>query len=180
MKPTILSLVLATFALAACDAPSAITRAGGEPDLLHLTQTAPPGAAPGTCWGKTVEPAIVETVTQDILVQPAQVSSSGTIQAPPIYRKEVRQQITEPRKENWFQTPCHTDLTPEFVASIQRALAVRGYYTGTISGKMDARTRAAIRKFQAPQGLDSGILSVAAAQKMGLWTIRREDLVSAD
>ncbi|MEP4199037.1 MAG: peptidoglycan-binding domain-containing protein [Aliishimia sp.] len=173
MKTLTTSLAFAVLVLSACDDPSAITRAK-EPNLLHLNATAPPGAAPGTCWGKTVEPAVVETTAEDILVQPAQISSTGTVQAAPIYRTETRQQIVVPRRENWFQTPCAADLTFEFVASIQRALTVRELYHGPINGLMDPRTRAAIRKFQAPEGLDSGILSVAAAQKMGLWTIARD------
>lgn len=171
-------ILAAALCVASCRAPDVpITRAAAEPDLLELTAVAPPGAPPGTCWGKTVEPAVTKAVVVDVLVQPAQISSTGEVQSPPIYRKETQQQILKPKLESWFQTPCAADLTPGFVASVQRALAARGHFTGTITGVMDARTRAAIRSYQAPEGLDSGILSVAAAQKMGLWTVAREQLV---
>ncbi len=174
-------MLAAALCVASCDAPDApITRAAVEPDLLELTATAPPGAPPGTCWGKTVEPAVTKTVVMDVLVQPAQISSTGEVQNPPIYRKETQQQILKPKLESWFQTPCAEDLTPGFVASVQRALAARGHYTGQITGLMDARTRAAVRAYQAPEGLDSGILSVGAAQKMGLWTVARETLAEAE
>ena len=179
MKIHILLCALAALALAACDAPTAITR-GAEPDLLRMNATAPPGAQPGTCWGKTVTPAVVETVTEDILVQPAQVSSTGTVQAPPIYRSETRQQIVVPRRENWFQTPCEADLTPEFVSSVQRALAVRGFYSGPITGEMDARTRAAVRRFQIEDGRDSSILTVATARKLGLWAVDRAEIAAVE
>jgi peptidoglycan hydrolase-like protein with peptidoglycan-binding domain len=66
-------------------------------------------------------------------------------------------------------------MTPEFVASVQRALKVRALYRGPISGQMDSRTRAAIRAFQAPDGLDSGILSLDAARKLGLVAVERPE-----
>ena len=59
------------------------------------------------------------------------------------------------------------------MSSVQRALSVRGLYRGPITGQMDSPTRAAIRKFQKPQGLDSGILSTAAARKLGLIAMER-------
>jgi peptidoglycan hydrolase-like protein with peptidoglycan-binding domain len=40
---------------------------------------------------------------------------------------------------------------------------------------MDNRTRAAVRRFQKPQGLDSGILSLAAARKLGLVAIKLDE-----
>lgn len=36
------------------------------------------------------------------------------------------------------------------------------------------RTRAAVRRYQKPQGLDSGILSLAAARKLGLVALERD------
>lgn len=155
---------LAGAALTACDAPLPI----GEPELVHRLGTAPPGAAPGTCWGKDVSPAVVETVTEQILLQPAEVMADGTVIQPAIYKTETKQMIVKERRETWFETPCPVDLTPEFNASVQRALKVRGHYRGPITGQMDGRTRAAIRAFQKPQGLDSGVLSIAAARQLGL------------
>ena len=157
--------LLAIFALAACDAPMVGT---GEPDLVQTLAEAPPGAAPGTCWGKLVTPAVIETVTDQVLVQPPKVPKDGTTAAPAIYKTETRQNIVTERKVTWFETPCPADLTPDFVASLQRALTARTLYRGAISGQMDGRTRAAVRKFQRPEGLDSGILSLAAAQRLGL------------
>ncbi|MCE8007928.1 MAG: hypothetical protein HEP69_13120 [Aestuariivita sp.] len=108
------------------------------------------------------------------MLQPAEVSTDGTVLQPAIYKTETRQAIVRERKETWFQTPCPTDMTPEFIRSVQRALAARDVYSGAISGEMDARTRAAVRRFQKPQGLDSGILSLAAARQLGLAEIRPE------
>ncbi len=140
----------------------------GEPQVTRTRQVAPPGAAPGTCWGKNTTPAIIETVTNQVLLQPAEVMSDGTIARPATYKTETRQEIVRQRHEFWFQTPCPRVMTDEFITSVQRALAARGLYRAKPNGKMDARTRAAVRRFQKPEGLDSGILSLAAARKLGL------------
>ncbi|MEM9580227.1 MAG: peptidoglycan-binding domain-containing protein [Pseudomonadota bacterium] len=139
-----------------------------EPDLVHTRATPPPGAEEGSCWGKHVTPAEVETVTHQIMLQPAEIRSDGSVVAPAIYKTEITQAIVRERRELWFETPCAPELTPEFVSSLQRALKARDLYSGAVTGYIDARTRRAIRKYQAPQGLDSGILSLAAARKLGL------------
>ncbi|WP_050931625.1 peptidoglycan-binding domain-containing protein [Aestuariivita boseongensis] len=168
LRPAAVSALMAA-ALAGCSAaPVPDVQALREPDLAFMTQVAPPGAAPGTCWGKTTSPAVIETVTEQVLLQPAQVSTDGTVITPAIYKTETQQRIVKERKETWFETPCAAEMTPEFIASVQRALTVRKLYSGPVTGEMDARTRAAIRRFQSPQGLDSGILSLAAARQLGL------------
>lgn len=162
--------------LAAC-APGQLPRpdlaALAEPDVSRSREIAPPGAAPGTCWGKQVTPAVVETVTEQIMLQPAEVLADGTVKSQAIYKTETRQRIVRERRETWFETPCANTMTPQFIATLQRALQARGLYRGLITGEMGPTTRAAIRRFQAPQGLDSGILSLAAARKLGLVAVKR-------
>lgn len=136
-------------------------------------QTAPTNAAPGTCWDKTTTPAVVRTVTEDILVQPAQISSTGTVQTPPVYRSQTRDVILEERKDTWFQIVCASDLTPEFVSSVQRALELRGHFNGPISGEVGPLTRSAIAKFQTEADIpaaDMGKLTIEGARKLGLWS----------
>lgn len=163
---------MASLVLAGCDG----TVAGvGEPELVQRLETAPPGARPGSCWGKSIKPAVIETVTQQILLQPAEILDDGTVARPAIYKTETRQQIVQDRKETWFETPCAADLTPEFTASVQRALKARGLYGGPVTGKMDALTRAAVRAYQKPQGLESGILSLAAARQLGLVAVEADE-----
>lgn len=156
--------------LAACtDVAETVSMAAfDEPDLLYTRSVPPPGAEEGSCWGKHVTPAEIETVTHQFQLQPAEIRTDGTVSAPAIYKTETLQQITKERRELWFETPCAPELTPEFVQSLQRALKARGHYRGAVTGYIDARTRRAVRKYQAPQGLDSGILSLAAARKLGL------------
>jgi Putative peptidoglycan binding domain len=166
--------VFALTAFSACALGSPDLGALGEPDVTRLNQTAPPGAEPGSCWGKEVTPAIVETVTHQVMLQPAQIHSDGTMLQPGIFKTETRQAIVRERKETWFQRPCDNEMTVEFVSSLQRALSARDLYRGKINGEMDNRTRASVRRFQKPLGLDSGILSLAAARKLGLVAVKTD------
>lgn len=161
-------------ALAACDGADPLAGLG-EPALMETHERAPPGAPEGSCWGKDVTPAVIETVTERILLQPAEVQNDGTVLAEPIYKLETRRAIVKERRELWFQTPCEDQLTPEFLSSLQRALAARGHYRGATTGKMDTRTLRAIRRYQEPQGLNSAILSLSAARKLGLIAIDRPE-----
>lgn len=128
----------------------------------------PDGAVSGSCWEKDVTPAVVETTTEQIIVEPARYTDDGTLLSPTVYSTVTRPRIVQERREIWFETPCPFQLTPTFVASLQRALTVRGHYRGPINGMITPRTMTAIRAFQKPQGLDSSILSRDAAQKLGL------------
>lgn len=162
--------------LAACDPaniPSPDLGALTEPDVVRTNAAAPPGAKPGTCWGRVISPATIETVTEQVLIQPAEVLDDGTVISLAVYRSETQQRIVQERRETWFETPCDAFWTDEFTATLQRALKVRGMYNGAITGALDKRTRAAIRRYQAPQGLDSSILSLAAARKLGLIAVER-------
>ncbi len=163
-----LTALVAVLTLGACAEIGTTTRSNIDPVSLAST---PPGAAPGTCWDKTVSPAVVETQTRKVELQPAQISTDGRVQAPPIYKTETQQIVVEPRRENWFEIPCADVLTPEFVASLQRALAARGHYDGPPTGKIDLRTRQAIHRFQRSEGFDNPTLTVAAARKLGLIAI---------
>ncbi|MEL7281390.1 MAG: peptidoglycan-binding domain-containing protein [Pseudomonadota bacterium] len=161
-KKTFVTAVLAAFVLSAC-APNVFELV---PEEVTTRNVAPPGAAPGTCWGRDATPAVIETVTEQVILEEAES---------PVYQTETSQQIITPREDTWFETPCDDVMTPEFTSSVQRALQARGHYRGPITGRMDGRTQAAIRAYQKPQGLDSGLLSLAAARQMGLMQVDLED-----
>lgn len=159
-------------AVAGCEMPASGDRP--EPGVREATTQGPAGAPPGSCWGRTVTPAVIETTTEQVQVTPAQLSPTGEIQALPVYRTETRQTIVSPRIDNWFETPCADRLTPEFISSLQRALKVRDIYTGAISGVFDDATRAAMRRYQlAEGGPDSPVLSIEAARSLGLIAVER-------
>ncbi|PRY23684.1 putative peptidoglycan binding protein [Aliiruegeria haliotis] len=161
-------------ALAACgtsdNAPAVARILEAEP-IAARDASGPPDAAPGTCWGRDETPATLETVTERVLVSPERRAADGTVEAEAVYSEETRQRIVEERSEVWFETPCPDRLTPDVIASLQRALRVRGYYGGEVTGELTAETRSAIRRFQQPQGLNSAILSLKAARQLGLVAI---------
>ena len=113
---------LALTALVGCTSQSALL---GEPEVMRFTQEIPRGAAPNACWGKQVTPAVIETETRQVLVQPAEIRADGNVTRPAVYRTETVQRIVQERVENWFETPCENQVDEAFIASLQRALAVR-------------------------------------------------------
>ncbi|MEM6760225.1 MAG: peptidoglycan-binding protein [Pseudomonadota bacterium] len=158
----------AALALSGCGINPVVTSANIDPISLA---SAPPGAAAGTCWDRTTTPAVVETQTRKILLQPAQISSDGRVQQPPVYKDETQQVVVEPRRESWIEIPCPQVLTPDFVAALQRALAARGHFDGPVTGRIDLRTRMAVHSYQRAQGLDKPELTVATARQLGLITV---------
>ena len=137
---------------------------------IEVTRGAgPPDADPSACYANESTPAVIETVTEQVMLQPPQVASDGSVREPAVFVTETQQRIVEERRELWFEIPCQLQRgDPEFIASVQRALAVRGLYLGPATGVMNRRTLRAVHDFQAPQGLDSEILSLAAARQLGL------------
>lgn len=127
--------------------------------------------ANGLCWGQTIQPARIETQTQQVLVSPAADGRPAT------YQTETRQVIVEPRRAVEFEAVCPEDLTPELVLNLQRALAARDIFRGVITGDGDAATVDALRRYQASRGgPDSGVLSRKAAVELGLIAVRPEEV----
>ena len=140
-----------------------------EKFLEQTVVTARPSPAPkDSCWHQDLQPAVVETVTEHSLARAAKLGPDGKQLAPAVYASQQKQRIIAERRVIWFQTPCPKLFEPEFIATLQRALKARGLYLQPINGQIDAATQSAIRAYQAPRGLNSGVLSSVAAQSLGL------------
>lgn len=113
------------------------------------------------CWATDRVPAVTET-------QFVETGADGA-RAP----QEV---VLHPAEERLFAVPCPAQMDGDFTETLQRALQARGLYTGAITGELDAQTGDAVRRFQAPQGLNSAILSLEGAQQLGLVTLPRAAL----
>lgn len=122
----------------------------------------------GRCYGRDITPAVIETVTEQVLDRPATHAEDGTLLSPASYRSAIRQQITRERQEVSFETLCPPVYTDTFVASLQRALRARGFYAGDITGRMDSQTGRAVQDYQRRSGPDSPLLWIAAARDLGL------------
>ncbi len=140
---------------------------------------APPWARPGECYNRITAPALIETITRNILVRPPRYDRDGTLKQPAAWRTETSQTILRERQSGWIRIPCRKDMVEDFTASLQRALRVRGLYRGPINGAYDTRTQRAVRRFQQKAlGLDSTILSLDAARKLGLVAYDRATLTA--
>ena len=125
--------------------------------------------AEGLCFGRDVSPALIETITEQVMIQPPEVTSDGTVTSPAVYRTVTRQAIVRERREVLFETICPEAMTPAFIASLQRALLTRGHYMGQITGEMDARTTRAVQAYQRLNGgHDSPLLDIRVARALGL------------
>lgn len=147
----------------------------GDSAVAVMRGAGPPDADPLACYGRKSIPAVIETVTEQIMLQPPQPRAGGTGDVEDTGRDaailvtQTQQRIVRERRDLWFEVPCALEAgDAEFIASLQRALKARGLYEGPITGTLTQRTGRAIRAFQAPQGLDSEILSLAAAKQLGL------------
>jgi len=156
--------------LAACaSAPETAAQLDlGDEVIITDFALAPPDARPDACYGKDVTPAVIEHVTERVLVTEAEIGPDGNVLAPPQYEERTTRKLVNGHEPIFFETPCPPRWTPDFIASIQRALKTRGLYAGPISGTLDAQTRAAIRAFQVERGLNSAILSTESARALGL------------
>ena len=159
------TLLVALTMLAACGDPQAVSREArmpeGPPPLAEHV-------ADGTCRARDVRPAVYEHVMGEVQVVQAEIAEDGTMIRPPIYRKAPVPRVVRERGEITFEAPCPEQMTPEFIASVQRALAARGYFSGNVTGTLDAPTTAAVRAYQAERGLESEQLSLETARALGL------------
>lgn len=131
-------------------------------------QVAPVGAPSDSCWDKIETPAVIETVTHSVLIEPADITPDGLIRTPARYRKEETQRVAVPRQTNWIEILCPDALTPGLLASLQRALAARGLYSGAITSEINADTRNAILGYQSRNGAPLSALTVQTALDLGL------------
>lgn len=130
------------------------------------------GPAPeGDCIAEEILPARIETVTVQTELTPEVRANDGSLIAPATFDSDSQDTILRDRAPVRFATPCPA-ATPEaeaaFWSVLQRALKVRGYFAGPVTGVNDAATGRAIRGYQSARGLDSSTLSLAAARQLGL------------
>ena len=125
--------------------------------MVGQTLTPPEGA----CWANDRIPAVTQTVL---------VPVAGREGVHP------QERILRPAEDRLFAVPCPEQIDADMIASLQRALLARGHYAGPITGTWDEATSQAVRRLQAPQGLDSGVLSLQAAQMLGLVPVSRSTM----
>jgi hypothetical protein len=152
------------------------TRADFSADLVRRGSDTPPDGPADACWANDETPAVIETVTEQVLLKPEMRDKTGRVTEAAIFTTKIDQRMVQEREVVWFQTPCPALIDAAFLATLQRALKARGFYLRDLTGDLDAATRNAIRRFQSERGLDSETLSLAAARDLGLIEVPRNDL----
>lgn len=172
--PLLPAAAVAALLLAACaprpPMPATPQQANLAAEIVRTRDDSQPTGPDGACWAKDSSPAVIETVTEQVQIAPEQRADDGTLIAPATYRTNTATRMVRDRETVWFRAPCPIDMTPDFIASLQRALKARGYYLAPLTGIADATTTDALRRFQTERGLDSRQLSLAAARDLGLVT----------
>jgi len=98
-------------------------------------------------------PAEYETVLVESLNTPAQ---ERRIPIPARTRTVTSQIQLSPSKLEWRPVLCETNMTPEIITALQKALAREGFDPGPIDGVVGRGTMIAIEKFQNARDLDRG------------------------
>lgn len=165
-------ILLAAFALAACQSGQPVAQ-----DMAQRADTVQPtlsGAARAGCWATDMIPAQAAPLLEEVVITPARTDAQGRVTEPAVTAWRERMVETGAPEERLFAVPCPEVMNAEFIFALQRALSVRGLYSGSVTGEMDSATRQAVRAWQRPQGLDSGVLSLDAARQLGLVAIGRD------
>ena len=170
MAYRVLTGLVATFCLAACSGVAVVPPHKGDLSdaLVHLNHPGPPPGPEGACWASDITPAVIETVTEQVLAAPEVLDAAGNVTSPASYSTVSRLRMLHDREEVWFLIPCPEARTTEFIATLQRALKARGLYLEPLTGVMDAATKAAVRRYQASRGFDSPVLTLAATRELGI------------
>lgn len=122
---------------------------------------------------RKITPAEISTQVKTRLIQPEKRNTAGQLISPAQYETTRTQTITKPRSITKIDAVCPEDLTPEFIASLQRAFKASGLFSSTITGSMDTSTRRAILNFQTVRGVESATVMKATAQELGLAVIEQ-------
>lgn len=169
-RPAVVAMV--ALALMSCQGgapnPRSTTTSNGEIAVLRLPEGARPPEGGSQCWASDTAPAVIETVTEQVQLRPERRDAAGNILQAAEFQTNTAQRMVNDRATIWFVAPCPAEITVGFVASLQRALKARGRFFQPVTGAWDKATLDALRKFQRERGLDSAIISLAAAQELGL------------
>jgi hypothetical protein len=170
---------VAALSLGACGNPIPVAAPAPEDlaaEAISRDMGGPPSTPKDACWAHDTIPAMIETVTETVLDQPELRDKDGKLIRPASYSSTAKQRMVHDRQEVYIRTPCYNQLTPDTIATLQRALKARGYYLQPLTGELDPTTMTAIRRYQADHGLDTPVLSLKAAETLGLVAVDQSKL----
>lgn len=109
--------------------------------------------------------AVYEDVPVQKLVSNASVSRTPIPAQNKTFTKTMK---VSNAKLEWRPVLCETNVSPEAISSIQKALGERGYETGAKPGVIDTEMFSAIESFQKDENLPQGGLTLSTIKALGL------------
>jgi len=118
---------------------------------------------PATTKSVTI-PAKYQTIRKYAMVEPP---SSRTIEIPEETRQITRKVKVADGSMEWKAILCETNANRGTIASIQQALR-KNEYNVAKTGRLDARTLAALEEFQRAEGLTAGQITIETLNALGV------------
>jgi hypothetical protein len=114
---------------------------------------------------KIFVPAEYETIEKVALKRHAR---KVLIEIPPKYKTvKIKKLIEKGGKPIWVEVMCPESLNEIVISQVQLALKGRKFYKGSISGRLDKATLAALEKFQKESSLPLGKLNKQTIEALG-------------
>ena len=110
-------------------------------------------------------PAHYHSVTKTVEATPASVKRTPV---PETYKTVSRTVEAAPARTVWTSVLCDVNTTPDVVRRLQTSLKSAGHYGGPIDGVIGSQTRRGIASYQAATGVQSDILTIDSAKKLGI------------
>lgn len=110
-------------------------------------------------------PAEYKKVRVQKLVEPAKEVKT---EIPAEYTTVTKRKMVSDAKMEWREILCETNIRPNTIQALQRALKTAGHSPGPIDGVVGRDTLAAVRAYQAKKGLPQGGLTMATLDSLGV------------
>ncbi len=110
-------------------------------------------------------PAVYKTIRVRELVKPA---SKKRIDVPAEFTKVKRESLIHPETLVWQRVLCNTNVTPDLIRRIQKALKSKGIDPKTKEAKWNQATQAAVRAYQKKHQLAEGGLTYEFLEHIGV------------
>jgi len=103
-----------------------------------------------------------ESVTLEVLKKPHKLSDQEW------EYQEVEVKFKKSGDTDWYEVACANDLTPNFVTKVQQMLSLKGFDADAEPGILDAKTKAALTKYQKANALPVGQFDLQTLSSLGV------------
>jgi len=115
---------------------------------------------------KEVEiPAEYKMVKVRKLVSPP---TQKRIDIPAVVESVPKQVKVADERREWRSVLCETNMTPQIMTELQKALKAAGYNPGPIDGSIGAQTMRAVDDYQRAKGMERGGLTLSTLEALGV------------